>query len=190
MKSRHSTQLLTITSLALGIGVFVPASANPDIDTVLGELTRQHNNSSTLVKNTRQPTSLALQSTLMNPPKTTKTQDKHVLGQLTAVASSTVSKFKQSGTASWYGRQFQGRKSANGETLDVNSLTASHSTLPMNCYVKVTNKDNGKSVIVKVNDRASAKNSHIIDLSYGAARALGMTDKSTGNVSIERVNTP
>lgn len=189
MKAFYRTQLFT-TAVMIGSSVCVSTHANqssPDIDKVLGELSQQHNNSSVLVKNTRQPTSLALQSTLMNPPKATKTQDKHVLGQLTAVASSTVSKFKQSGTASWYGRQFQGRKNADSADM---SLTAAHHTLPMNCYIKVTNKDNGKSVIVKVNERASAKGNHIVDLSYGAAKAIGMTDKSTGNVSIERVNAP
>lgn len=193
MKQKYNAQLFAIASIVIGLNVSVSAHAagsNGDIDKVLGELTRQHNSSSNLVKNTRQPASLALSSTLVNPPKANKTGGNNVLGQLTAVASSTVSKFKQTGTASWYGRQFHGRKTTSGESFDMNGFTAAHSTLPMNCYIKVTNKDNGKSVVVKVNDRASFKDNRILDLSYGAAKAIGMTQKGTGNVSIERVDAP
>lgn len=192
MKRTYNTQLLAVAGLVFGLNA-TPASANGsgDIDKVLGELSRQHNSSSSLIKNARQPASLALSSTLVNPPKVKNhSNGSHVLGQLTAVASNTVSKFKQTGTASWYGRQFHGRKTTSGESFDMNGLTAAHSTLPMNCYIKVTNKDNGKSVVVKVNDRASFKDNRILDLSYGAAKAIGITQKGTGNVSIERVDAP
>lgn len=163
-----------------------------NIDQVITELTRQHDNSSSLVKNARQPTSLALSSTLMNQAKTqAKTKDTNVLGQLTTVASNTVSKFKQTGVASWYGRQFHGRKTATGETFDMNAMTAAHPTLPLNCYVRVTNKDNGKSVVVRVNDRGSFNGGNrVLDLSYGAAKVIGITQKGTGNVTIERVDNP
>lgn len=60
----------------------------------------------------------------------------------------------------------------------------------MNCYIKVTNKDNGKSVVVKVNDRGPFHGNRVLDLSYGAAKAIGITQKGTGNVTIERVNGP
>ena len=113
-----------------------------------------------------------------------------MLGKLSSVASNTVSKFKQNGTASWYGRQFHGRKTASGDTFDMNGLTAAHRTLPMNCYIKVTNKDNGKSVVVKVNDRGPFHGNRVVDLSYGAAKAIGITQKGTGNVIIERVDAP
>ena len=112
------------------------------------------------------------------------------LERLTAVASNSVSKFKQTGLASWYGRKFHGRKTASGETFDMNGLTAAHRSLPLNCYVKVTNKTNGKSVVVKVNDRGPFHGNRVLDLSYGAAKKLGITSKGVGNVAIERVAGP
>ncbi|WP_256415099.1 septal ring lytic transglycosylase RlpA family protein [Acinetobacter sp. 5862] len=113
-----------------------------------------------------------------------------VIEKLNAVASNTVRKFSQSGVASWYGRQFHGRKTASGETFDMNGLTAAHRSLPLNCYIRVTNKDNGKSVVVKVNDRGPFHGNRVLDLSYGAAKQLGMSGSGTSNVSIERVDGP
>ena len=194
------SRLLVITSMLVG-GATLPAHAESvnnannntaNIDQVITELTRQHDNSSSLVKNARQPTSLALNSTLISQSKTqAKTKDASVLGQLTAVASNTVTKFKQTGVASWYGRQFHGSKTATGETFDMNAMTAAHPTLPLNCYIRVTNKDNGKSVVVRVNDRGSfSSGNRVLDLSYGAAKVIGITQKGTGNVTIERIDNP
>ena len=162
------------------------------IDRVLGELSRQHDGASSLVKSARQPTSLALSSSspLLASDTVQVSNDEDVLERLTAVASNSVSKFKQTGLASWYGRQFHGRKTASGETFDMNGLTAAHRSLPLNCYVKVTNKTNGKSVVVKVNDRGPFHGNRVLDLSYGAAKQLGITNKGVGNVSIERVSGP
>lgn len=160
------------------------------IDRVLGELTRQHDSASSLVKSARKPTSLALNSSLLASDTTQVTNDEDVLERLTAVASNSVSKFKQTGLASWYGRKFHGRKTASGDTFDMNGLTAAHRSLPLNCYVKVTNKTNGKSVVVKVNDRGPFHGNRVLDLSYGAAKQLGITNKGVGNVSIERVSGP
>ena len=162
------------------------------IDRVLGELSRQHDGASSLVKSARQPTSLALSSSspLLASDTAQVSNDEDVLERLTAVASNSVSKFKQTGLASWYGRQFHGRKTASGETFDMNGLTAAHRSLPLNCYVKVTNKTNGKSVVVKVNDRGPFHGNRVLDLSYGAAKQLGITNKGVGNVSIERVSGP
>ncbi|MBK3393065.1 septal ring lytic transglycosylase RlpA family protein [Psychrobacter sp. M9-54-1] len=160
------------------------------IDRVLGELSRQHDGASSLVKSARQPTSLALSSPLLASDTAQVSNDEDVLERLTAVASNSVSKFKQTGLASWYGRQFHGRKTASGETFDMNGLTAAHRSLPLNCYVKVTNKTNGKSVVVKVNDRGPFHGNRVMDLSYGAAKQLGITNKGVGNVSIERVSGP
>ena len=108
-----------------------------------------------------------------------------MIEKLNTVASNTVRKFSQNGVASWYGRQFHGRKTASGETFDMNALTAAHRSLPLNCYIRVTNKDNGKSVVVKVNDRGPFHGNRVLDLSYGAAKQLGMSGSGTGNVSIE-----
>ena len=160
------------------------------IDRVLGELSRQHDGASSLVKSARQPTSLALSSSLLASDTAQVSNDEDVLERLTAVASNSVSKFKQTGLASWYGRQFHGRKTASGETFDMNGLTAAHRSLPLNCYVKVTNKTNGKSVVVKVNDRGPFHGNRVMDLSYGAAKQLGITAKGVGNVAIERVSGP
>ena len=160
------------------------------IDRVLGELSRQHDGASSLVKSARQPTSLALSSPLLASDTAQVSNDEDVLERLTAVASNSVSKFKQTGLASWYGRQFHGRKTASGETFDMNGLTAAHRSLPLNCYVRVTNKTNGKSVVVKVNDRGPFHGNRVLDLSYGAAKQLGITNKGVGNVSIERVSGP
>lgn len=113
-----------------------------------------------------------------------------VLDRLSTVASDTVRKFKQTGIASWYGHQFNGRKTANGERFDMNAMTAAHRSLPLSCFIRVTNKDNGKSVIVKVNDRGPYVGNRILDLSYGAAQQLGIVGKGMGNVTIERVSSP
>lgn len=181
---------------------------SPNIERVLSELTKQHNNASSLVKSARQPTTLALNSSLLSHAGDTFTNgvtddlikgdslvssensDSNVLERLTAVASNTVSKFKQTGLASWYGRKFHGRKTASGDIFDMNALTAAHRSLPLNCYVKVTNKSNGKSVVVKVNDRGPFHGSRVLDLSYGAAKAIGLTKKGVGNVTVERVEAP
>lgn len=117
-------------------------------------------------------------------------EEPSVIEKLNTVASNTVRKFSQSGTASWYGRQFHGRKTASGETFDMNGLTAAHRSLPLNCYIRVTNKNNGRSVVVKVNDRGPFHGNRVLDLSYGAAKQIGLTGAGTGNVSIERVAGP
>lgn len=96
----------------------------------------------------------------------------------------------QSGIASWYGRQFHGRLTANGEKFNMNSMTAAHKTLPLGCTVRVTNKENGRSVIVKVNDRGPYVGNRVLDLSYAASKALGFTDKGTAKVHIEVLNVP
>ncbi|MBF7691479.1 MULTISPECIES: septal ring lytic transglycosylase RlpA family protein [Acinetobacter] len=113
-----------------------------------------------------------------------------MIDRLNTVASNTVRRFTQTGIASWYGRQFHGRKTANGETFDMNALTAAHRSLPLNCYIRVTNKDNGRSVVVKVNDRGPFHGNRVLDLSYGAAKRIGLTNEGTAKVSIERVDGP
>lgn len=78
------------------------------------------------------------------------------------------------GLASWYGHQFHGKKTANGETYNMHAPTAAHKTLPMNSLVEVTNLNNGKRTIVRINDRGPFVDKRIIDLSLGAARAIDM----------------
>lgn len=89
------------------------------------------------------------------------------------------------GIASYYAHDFHGKKTANGETYDMHKMTAAHRSYPFNTKVKVTNLDNGKSVVVRVNDRGPFKLERIMDLSFGAAEALEMTKTGTAKVRLE-----
>jgi len=89
------------------------------------------------------------------------------------------------GVASWYGGQFHGRKTANGERYNMNELTAAHKTLAFGTKVRVTNKSNGKSVVVRINDRGPYVGKRIIDLSRGAASQIGMINSGVANVTLE-----
>ena len=94
---------------------------------------------------------------------------------------------EQTGIGSWYGRQFHGNKTAIGETYDMHAMTAAHPTMPLPSYARVTNLENGRSVIVRVNDRGPFLNSRIIDLSYAAATELGYAKKGTAHVKVRRL---
>jgi rare lipoprotein A len=96
--------------------------------------------------------------------------------------------FKQAGYASWYGTKFHGRNTSNGEKYDMYAMTAAHKTLPIPCYVRVARQDNGKSIVVRVNDRGPFVDGRIIDLSYAAATKLGITLTGTAKVQIEAIN--
>jgi len=95
--------------------------------------------------------------------------------------------YSETGMASYYAGKFQGRKTASGERYDGRKMTAAHRTLPFNTYVKVTNDSNDKSVIVKINDRGPHIKNRIIDLSYDAAKTIGLVSMGTGRVRIEVV---
>jgi len=92
---------------------------------------------------------------------------------LAALAPATPAAASQTGRASWYGHQFQGRLTANGERFDMHALTAAHPTLPFGTRLRVVNLDNEREVEVRINDRGPVVPGRIIDLSYAAARALG-----------------
>ena len=92
-----------------------------------------------------------------------------------------------SGIASYYSDEFNGKKTANGETFDMLDFTAAHRTLPFNTVLKVTNLDNGKGVQVRVNDRGPFVGNRVIDLSLGAAREIGLVSSGTARVSLEIV---
>lgn len=92
------------------------------------------------------------------------------------------------GVASWYGKKFHGRLTANGEVYDMYGMTAAHKSLPLPTVVKVTNLDNARSVIVRVNDRGPFHDDRLIDLSYAAARALGFENKGTAPVVVEALD--
>ncbi len=93
--------------------------------------------------------------------------------------------FVQSGVASWYGSDFHGKSTSNGERYDMHAMTAAHKTLPLGVYVKVHNRDNGRETVVRVNDRGPFVKGRIIDLSYAAAKTLGVDVVGTAPVRIE-----
>ncbi|QAX81683.1 septal ring lytic transglycosylase RlpA family protein [Candidatus Pseudomonas adelgestsugas] len=96
--------------------------------------------------------------------------------------------YVQSGIASWYGTKFNGRNTANGEVYDLYGMSAAHKTLPLPSYVRVTNLDNNRSVILRVNDRGPFYSDRIIDLSYAAAKKLGYAEIGTARVKVESIN--
>lgn len=89
------------------------------------------------------------------------------------------------GTASWYGHPFHGRRTSNGEVYDMHGMTAAHKTMPLPSYAQVTNRRNGRSVIVRVNDRGPFVDGRVIDLSHAAAQRLGIT--GLGQVEVRRL---
>ncbi|MBC2655679.1 septal ring lytic transglycosylase RlpA family protein [Pseudomonas sp. MSSRFD41] len=93
-----------------------------------------------------------------------------------------------SGTASWYGTKFHGQNTANGEVYDLYGMSAAHKTLPLPSYVRVTNLDNNRSVILRVNDRGPFYSDRIIDLSYAAAKKLGYAETGTARVKVEGID--
>lgn len=92
--------------------------------------------------------------------------------------------YREKGVASWYGKKFHGRKTSNGETYDMYGHTAAHKTLPMNTVLQVNNLENGKSIVVRVNDRGPFVKERIIDLTYTGAKELGILRNGTGRVEI------
>ncbi len=95
--------------------------------------------------------------------------------------------YRAEGMASWYGRDFHGRLTANGEVYDMHSLSAAHTTLPMPSYVRVTNLDNRRSIVVRVNDRGPYHRNRVIDVSIGTAKALDFYKKGVAHVQVEYV---
>ncbi len=96
--------------------------------------------------------------------------------------------YRERGIASWYGSKFHGRPTASGERYDMYAMTAAHRTLPLPSYVRVTNLENGRSVVVRVNDRGPFHGNRIIDLSYAAASKIGMLGKGTALVEVVAID--
>lgn len=95
--------------------------------------------------------------------------------------------YRERGIASWYGRKFHGRRTASGEPYDMYAMTAAHRTLPLPSYARVRNLENGRSVVVRVNDRGPFLHNRLIDLSYTAAARLGMLGTGTAPVEVESI---
>ncbi|MEX1032267.1 MAG: septal ring lytic transglycosylase RlpA family protein [Cellvibrionaceae bacterium] len=110
-----------------------------------------------------------------------------VLGKTYQVMAS-ADNFSERGLASWYGRKFHGRRTSNGEVYDMYGMTAAHKTLPIPTFVQVTNLENGKQVVVRVNDRGPFHDGRVIDLTYAAAKKLDFVDKGTARVEVVAIN--
>ena len=108
-----------------------------------------------------------------------------ILKPLLLVSVLTLTTASNAGLASWYGPGFHGRKTAAGERYNQNELTAAHKELPLNSVVRVTHEVTGKSVVVRINDRGPFHGDRVIDMSYAAAKAIGMLQQGKANVKIE-----
>jgi rare lipoprotein A len=98
--------------------------------------------------------------------------------------------YREQGVASWYGAKFHGHETSNGEIFDLYQASAAHKTLPIPCYATVTNLENGRSVVVRVNDRGPFHSERLIDLSYGAAVKLGYMERGTARVEVAVIDVP
>ena len=98
--------------------------------------------------------------------------------------------FRQRGIASWYGRDFHGKKTSNGEIYNMYAMTAAHKTLPLGTHVQVYNRENGRSIVVRINDRGPFVRGRIIDLSYTAARDIGIVGPGTARVEVVALGRP
>lgn len=121
------------------------------------------------------------------PPSKTGNNTYVALGQQYTPLSSAAG-YRERGTASWYGKKFHGKRTSSGEPYDMFAMTAAHRTLPLPSYVKVTNLRNGKTVVVRVNDRGPFLHRRLIDLSYAAAYKLGIIGSGTGYVEVSSLS--
>jgi rare lipoprotein A len=103
------------------------------------------------------------------------------------VPMTSVQPFRQRGLASWYGKRYHGQKTSSGESYDMYAMTAAHPTLPIPSYARVTNVANGKTVVVRINDRGPFHSARIIDLSYVAAHKLGYIQAGAAQVEVESI---
>lgn len=101
-----------------------------------------------------------------------------------------IQEYSEEGTASWYGPGFHGKFTSNGEVYDQYSISAAHKNLPIPCYVRVTNKQNGRAIIVRINDRGPFHDKRILDLSFGAAQQLGIVGQGIAQVRLDLIHPP
>ena len=121
-------------------------------------------------------------------PKLKGWERPYVVGGKKYTPQRTSEGFHQVGWASWYGRHFHGRRTSSGEKYDMHKFTAAHKTLPIGTYVKVRRLDNGREVVVRINDRGPFKRGRVIDLSYAAAKQLDMFRKGVVRVRVEALS--
>jgi rare lipoprotein A len=123
------------------------------------------------------------------PPSRIGNKDYEVYGQPYKVWNG-IDNYSVEGTASWYGPGFHGKYTSNGELYNQEDISAAHKNLPLPSYLRVTNLDNGRRLIVRVNDRGPFHGNRILDLSHGAASRLGIIDAGTAHVHVELVKPP
>ena len=114
----------------------------------------------------------------------------YVIDGVTYRVMDTSAGYREEGMASWYGGYFHGRRTSSGDVYDMYQMTAAHKSLPLPTYVRVTNLANGRSVVLRVNDRGPFVDDRIIDLSYTAATKLGMAEQGTARVEVVALDPP
>jgi len=114
--------------------------------------------------------------------------DSYLVGYQRYYVLSNNAGYVERGVASWYGTKFHGKRTSSGEPYDMYAMTAAHKTLPLPTYARVTNLRNGRTVVVKINDRGPFKDNRLIDLSYAAAVKLGITAEGTGLVEVRALD--
>lgn len=123
-----------------------------------------------------------------NEPRSASGNNPYVVFGQRYVPLDSAAGYRKTGVASWYGRKFHGRRTSSGEMYDMYAMTAAHTTLPLPSFVKVRNLDNGKEVVVRVNDRGPFLHNRLIDLSYAAAYKLGVIKTGTARVEVTVVD--
>lgn len=136
----------------------------------------------------RAPTSLEMQDALItNEAKSVSTGRPYTIMGKRYTPMSDEKGYAETGVASWYGRKFHGYHTSNGEIFNMFDMSAAHKTLPLPSFVKVTNLDNGRTAVVRVNDRGPFHDNRLIDLSYAAAYKLGYHLNGTAKVKVEAI---
>ncbi|MFY9686491.1 MAG: septal ring lytic transglycosylase RlpA family protein [Pseudolabrys sp.] len=165
---------------ALGAASLMLANCTTD-DTVASRANRKHAASSPRIAATGE---IAPKSESIVRKPTVKVARAHVVEKVTAEKSAN---YTAVGVASWYGGDFHGRRTANGETFDMNSFSAAHPSLPLPSNVRITNLGNQRSIVVRVNDRGPFVGGRVIDVSAKTAKVLGFYDDGLSKVKVEYV---
>ncbi|MFV0347597.1 MAG: septal ring lytic transglycosylase RlpA family protein [Halodesulfovibrio sp.] len=126
----------------------------------------------------------------LQPPSKWQKPRTYTINGRSYTTMSSAAGFVEEGYASWYGKDFHGRKTANGEVYDMYGMTAAHKLLPFNTPVRVTNLETGKSTVLRVNDRGPFFKDRILYLTYTAAQEIGMAETGTARVRVEALQTP
>lgn len=135
----------------------------------------------------RQRRKAGLLSPVYEPPSFTGNDGYQIDGKYYPIWKD-IKEYTAEGLASWYGPGFHGRLTANGEVYDQYAISAAHKSLPLPCYIHVTNLENGRTLVVRVNDRGPFIDDRMLDLSYGAAARLGIVEHGVVRVKVELIN--